>query len=164
MEKTWPQLYAKASTGKIKTWKTWVVGDNQTNVIIWTRHGYIDGKLTDKAKPVKNGKNIGKSNETTPFEQACIEAQSAHNRKIDKKYITEIPNDDNEPDIYLPMLAKNFKKYSHHIKYPCLGQPKLNGVRCMAKKISETQINYTSRKGKSSTQRQFDQPGARGKI
>lgn len=145
----WSQLYATASTGKIKTWQTWVTKADDGTAIIYTKHGYIDGKLQTKPKIIKVGKNIGKSNETTPFEQACAQAASAHQKKLAKKYITEIPNSENTPEIYLPMLAKDYKKCSHNINFPVLLQPKLNGVRCLAKKTSEWAIDFTSKGGKS---------------
>ena len=31
-----------------------------------------------------------------------------------------------------PMLAHEFKKYKHKVKYPCIVQPKLDGIRCIA--------------------------------
>ncbi len=144
----WPQLYAKASTGKIKTWQIAVTKEEDGTAVIWTNHGYVDGKMQLKPKPIKVGKNIGKKNETTPYDQALSEALSAHKKKIEqKKYITEIPTDDNEPDIYLPMLAKKLKE--SWVKFPVMTQPKLNGVRCLAKKIDELTIDYRSRKFKS---------------
>ena len=144
----WPQLYAKASTGKIKTWQIAVTKEEDGTATIWTNHGYVDGKMQLKPKPIKVGKNIGKKNETTPYDQALSEALSSHKKKIEqKKYITEIPTDDNEPDIYLPMLAKKLKE--SWAKFPVMTQPKLNGVRCLAKKVDELTIDYRSRKFKS---------------
>jgi DNA ligase-1 len=147
--KVWPQLYALASTGKVKTWQISVTDAEDGTAVIWTTHGYVDGKMQVKPKPIKKGKNIGKANETTPREQAISEAESAYKKKIDKKYITEIPTEDNMPEIYLPMLAKKFDDHKKKVTYPCIVQPKMNGVRCLARKISETEINYTSRKNKS---------------
>jgi DNA ligase-1 len=143
----WPQLYAKASTGKIKTWQIGVTLNDDDTATIWTLHGYVDGKLQLKPKPIKIGKNIGKKNETTPYDQAVSEAFSSHKKKIDKKYIDELPTADNEPDIYLPMLAKKLKE--SWVKFPAMCQPKLNGVRCLAKKVDELTIDYRSRKFKS---------------
>ena len=54
------KLYALSSNGKIKTWEIEAKGD--TMII---RSGYIDGKLNEQTKTIK-GKNIGRSNETTP--------------------------------------------------------------------------------------------------
>ena len=31
-----------------------------------------------------------------------------------------------------PMLAHEFKKHKHKVKYPCIVQPKLDGIRCIA--------------------------------
>jgi len=142
-----PQLYAKAKTGSVKTWQIGVTKEEDETAIIWTSHGSLDGKKQLKPKRIKIGKNIGKSNETTPYEQAVSEAMSSHQKKIDKKYITEIPNGDNEPDIYLPMLALKLKP--EWVRFPCGSQPKLNGVRCLAKKMTVDLINYTSRQFKS---------------
>jgi len=147
--KIWPRMYALASTGKTKTWQVGVTKEEDGTAMIWTKHGQLDGKLQLKPKPVKTGKNIGKKNETTPYEQACKDAQSSYNRQVDKKYITEPPTKDNQPKIYLPMLAVKILDYLHKVIYPCYGQSKFNGVRSLTQKLSETQINITSRKFKS---------------
>jgi DNA ligase-1 len=144
---TWAQLYAIASTGKIKTWQIGVTAEEDGTATIWTMHGFLDGKKQLKPKPVKIGKNIGKTNETKPYDQAMSEAMSKHKKQIDKKYITEIPDGTNEPDIYLPMLAKKLKE--SWVRFPCMCQPKLNGVRCLAFRKDVTPIDYTSRKFKS---------------
>ena len=144
----WPQLYAKASSGKIKTWQIGVTLNDDDTATIWTYHGYVDGKMQLKPKPIKVGKNIGKKNETTPYSQAVSEAISSHTKKIEqKKYITEIPTDDNQPDILLPMLAKKLKE--SWVRFPAMAQCKLNGVRCFAKKMDELTMDYRSRNNKS---------------
>ena len=147
---TWPQLFGTTSTGGIKTWQIFVVKQiGFSEVMIRTQHGKLDGKLTEQIKMIKTGKNIGKSNETSPWEQACSEAASTFQEKLDKKYITEIPNGKNESKAILPMLAHDFRKRSHDIEYPAWVQPKFNGVRCLAHKTSMTSIEFISRKGKS---------------
>lgn len=147
--KVWPQLYAKTSTGAIKTWQIQVEPFG-SYASIRTFYGQLGGKIQEKVEFIKEGKNLGKANATTPYEQALFNAQSDYNKKVDKKYITEIPNGGNEPDhILLPMLAHPFNKRKHNISYPAFGQPKLNGVRCLAKKVSKTEIRFTTRKCKS---------------
>jgi ATP-dependent DNA ligase len=96
-------------------------------------------------KPLR--KNLGKKNETTPFEQACKNAESKWNKKKDKKYV-EDPSGD--CDILLPMLAHTFTKRKHDIDWPALLQPKLNGVRCLARREGK-KIFYTSREAKPFT-------------
>jgi DNA ligase-1 len=145
MDKTFPLLFAKASTGKIKVWQIRAESDGKAAKII-TYHGYVDSEELRSAEvKVAKGKNIGKKNETTPFEQACSQAESKWNKKKDKKYV-EDPSGDS--DILLPMLALTFTKRKHDIEYDALAQPKLNGIRCLAKKVSKKEMVYTSREGK----------------
>lgn len=143
-----PKLYAKASTDKIKTWETWVTDNGDNTATMWTKHGYIDGKLTETPKIIKTGKNIGKKNETTPFEQAVLVAKSKYKKKLDKNYCSDILELKNGPKNELPMKAHKFKERKHNIVYPAFVQKKLNGVRCTAKMI-DGKIELTSNGGKS---------------
>jgi DNA ligase-1 len=147
--KEFPILYGLSSTGKPKMWKVRVI-DNGTPAIEIS-HGYVDGKVVVSTKEIRSGKNIGKSNETTAFEQACADAQSLWTSKKDQKYIETIPTKDTKSDIILPMLAQKFKDRKHEITYPCFAQPKLNGVRCLAQKLSQNEVKYISRGGKEFT-------------
>jgi DNA ligase-1 len=144
MKKVFPTLYAKASTGKIKVWKIRAEG-NKTGAFIVTDYGYEDSEeLQSTTVEVNKGKNIGRANETTPFEQACLEAESKWNKKQDKKYTTDSSGESN---ILLPMLALDYKKRGKDIEWPALIQPKLDGVRCLARREGK-EIHYTSRGGK----------------
>jgi DNA ligase-1 len=147
--KDFTQLYALASTGKTKTWQTWVVKNPDGTATIWTRHGYVDGNLQEKPKIIKVGKNLGKSNETTPFEQAVLQAKSTYQKKIDKNYMTNDTDIHDVDPIMLPQLAHKWIERSHNIAFPAHVQPKLNGVRCMATKIDESRMQFRSRKNKS---------------
>lgn len=152
MEKTFPTLYARASTGKIKWWRIEVRSgpagplENAAQILIW--YGYV-GQDEDKTQMtvrwVHHGKNIGRANQTTPFEQACLEADAFFEKKRDKKY-SEDPS--GESRILLPMLAHDFTKRGHDIEWPSIIQPKLDGVRCLAHKVSASQMEYISRGGK----------------
>ncbi len=90
------------------------------------------------------GKNIGKSNETTPDQQAILEATSKIENKMSTGYFTTIEEAENNI-VILPMLAKDYKKESHKIKFPCVVQPKLDGMIALYNKKS----GFISRKGKS---------------
>ena len=81
----WPQLYALDSKGKVKTWQIGVTAEENGTAAIWTMHGQLEGKKQLRPKPIKIGKNIGKKNETTPYQQAIKEAFSKHKKQIDKK-------------------------------------------------------------------------------
>jgi len=142
-----PQLYAFASTKKIKTWSIHVYENDEGHGVITRSHGYLDGKIQINSKIIKKGKNIGKSNETTPYEQAYSEAESEWKSKKDQNYQEEIPKKGDTPNIILPMLAIDFNKRSHDIQYPAYVQPKLDGVRCLAIRKGD-EIVYQSRNGK----------------
>ncbi|KKK63526.1 hypothetical protein LCGC14_2993400, partial [marine sediment metagenome] len=144
----WPFLYGKSSTGKIKVWRIKVKKQKDGTAEIITQHGYEDSDELQKAVVrVIFGKNIGRSNETTPYEQACSEAASKWEKKKDKKYFASKKEMESDTTV-LPMLALDYEKRFKSIEWPALAQPKLNGVRCLAHKSSETVIEYTSREGK----------------
>lgn len=144
MEKAFDTIYAMSSTGKVKMWSARVYAADD-KVFMEITHGYSDGKKQVDTKEIKEGKNIGKSNETTTFDQAVSEAQSKMNKKTDEGYTKEIPTGSKDTTL-LPMLALKFQDREADIVYPCFVQPKLNGVRCL--KVGDT---YMSRKGKPFT-------------
>mgnify|MGYP001219069433 CR=1 FL=1 len=127
-------IYETASNGKEKYWNIKVEKQGDYGVIK-TTYGYTDGKLQTIEKIIDKGKNIGKKNETTALEQAISEANSLWKKKNDTI------------NVLLPMLAQDFKKHKKHITYPCLVQPKLDGVRMLCRK-SNGIISFISRKGK----------------
>jgi len=142
-----PILYGVSSKGVIKQWQVMAIETGYDHAILRKVFGLMGGQLQTNDKLIK-GKNIGRVNETTPFEQACKDAESDFKKKKDKNYTEEIPDPNAKDAIQLPMLAHNFEKRGHNIEYPAYGQRKLNGVRCLSTKVSETEIDYRSRKGK----------------
>lgn len=132
------KLYKLSARGKINTW--WVeakgLADGTAEIISYS--GYVDGKIKESHTIVKKGKGIGTIRETTPLEQAKLEAQSKWNRKKDRNGMTEdIPGQnqtsaqDQETVVWRPMLAKDYKKSknSEKIVKPCFGQRKYDGIR-----------------------------------
>jgi len=80
-----PPLCGEASTGKTKVWFIRVFG-REGHGIIQTVHGYHGGKMQTNEKRITVGKNVGKRNETTPFEQAELEARALWQKKVDSGY------------------------------------------------------------------------------
>ena len=143
-----PTLYGKSTSGKIKEWNISVLKMGDGSCYIETEHGYEDGKKQLDQRYVGEGKNLGRANETTVYEQACSEAQSAHSRKKDSGYVEDkdkIPT--TSEGLFLPMLAHRYDKHSAKISFPCLVQPKLDGVRMLARK-DDGVVTMWSRKGK----------------
>lgn len=139
---TLPALFHRAKTGKISLWAIRATDiDGIPNIV--TRYGYIDGQKQETAVAVPQGKNLGRSNETTAWEQACAEAESKWNKQKLGNYRESLDDE----TMLLPMLAHKYKDHSHRLSFPCYSQPKLNGSRVLAK-VTELGIEYYSRKGK----------------
>ena len=131
-------LYKKTSTGAIQTWKISVVQEVDSKVpiiaIVW---GQLDGRKQLTTEEVPEGKNIGKANETTPWEQAISQMNSEWEKRLKKGYVLTqeaaekgTTNEIIEGGIF-PMLAHVFDKQEKKITYPALAQPKLDGHRCI---------------------------------
>ena len=120
-------LYKKDSKGKIRFVEIY---SNENKVI--QKHGIIDGKVVSNESECV-GKNIGKLNETSPEEQAVLEANAKIVKKLDEGYFKSI-EEANNGDVILPMLAKDFKTEEHKVSYPVYVQPKYDGMRCLKQK------------------------------
>jgi DNA ligase-1 len=92
---------------------------------------------------VPYGKNIGRSNQTTAWEQAVSEAQS----KWEKKQLSNYRQSLDDAIQLLPMLAHKYSDHKQRVTWPCYCQPKMNVVRCLAV-IKNGSVTYYSRKGK----------------
>lgn len=143
-----PTLYGKSTLGKIKMWKAEVIKNNDGSATLSIIHGYDDGKKQTDERIIYSGKNIGKANETTTYEQACSEARSDFNKKRDEGYAESVEDIKEESSgFFLPMLAHKWSDHSSKIKYPAAVQPKFDGFRCLSKKEDGVVYLWT-RKGK----------------
>nr|WQM86984.1 ATP-dependent DNA ligase [Marseillevirus cajuinensis] len=75
-----PILYCETKTGKTMQWRVWNEGSN-----IIKEFGYVGGKLRLVETKAK-AKNVGRSNKTTPEEQAVKERDCAWIKQLDKGY------------------------------------------------------------------------------
>lgn len=119
-----PTIYKRTSTGKIQTWTIDIDGNKYRTV-----SGQQDGKKVTSEWTVCAGKNIGRSNETTPGAQALAEAKAKLQRKLESEYKLSI-DDVDSIDFKTPMLANEFK--ADEVEFPVYAQPKLDGMRCIA--------------------------------
>ena len=140
---TTPTLYAYDKSKRIKMWKGSVTEEGDKSVIKF-EFGLEEGKKQIQTKDITKGKNIGKVNETTPFQQAVKDVNSKMNKKRDSGYGED---KDNIETPILPMLALSFDSRKHNIKYPCYVQPKIDGVR-MTCRLVDGRIDMFTRKGK----------------
>ncbi len=127
-------LEAKTSKGFKKFWQGFAVTNTVDFAITshsWQKKadGTPSSKLISTPKIVV-GKNIGKSNEVNPRDQARFEIMAKAEKKISGGY--------NDPDnvvkkLPLPMLAHTYSKRSHDIDWDggVYVQPKLDGTRML---------------------------------
>lgn len=121
-------LYNKNKDGKIISW-TIELEKNKYRTIT----GQENGKKVTSNWTVCEGKNITKSNATSPYEQASKEVMAKILKQKEKGYVEEIEkiNDVSEEEA---MLAFEFQKFGKDIPEDELIaiQPKLDGLRMLA--------------------------------
>lgn len=136
-----PTLYKKNKDSSIQAWNLRTDGAE-----IITEYGKMFGKVQSSSRIAK-GKNIGRANETTPEDQAEMTARSMWTKKKDKGYFETIKEAEEEV-VFLPMLAHELKeKMRAKLKFPVFIQPKMDGVRCLAR-WNGAKVQLLSRGGK----------------
>ena len=136
MGMTHPTLYKKTSTGAIQYWQ--ISAHGNTVVTEYGQIGTENPQVTTDV--IKEGKNAGRANATSAEQQAHAEAQAKWTKQLKKGYVKSIADaqagevDDIIEGGILPMLAHKFSEQAKKIKYPCFGQPKMDGIRCIAVK------------------------------
>lgn len=135
-----PTLYKRTSTGAIQQW-TIIAEDGA----YYTESGQVGGVITTSKKTFCERKNVGRANETTAQEQAFAEAQAKWQKKIEREYTDKMEEVDKAKDRnFRPMLAHKYEDHVDSVRFPVIGQPKLDGIRCIF-----TAEGAFSREGKS---------------
>jgi len=116
-------LYKRDTTGEIRQWSMELDGDRYRSI-----SGRRGGKLTTSGWTKAWPKNVGRSNETSPEQQAKLEVNAEYRKKLDQGYFYDIGNID-KVHFTKPMLAKTWDG-SITQGY---AQPKLDGIRCIAR-------------------------------
>jgi len=183
--KQFPALYKRAKTGKIQEWIIEVEDatdniDGYVNILI--HQGQLGGKKQTYVEQVLEGKQRrdrfqqGVSQAESRWKKKKDEGyKSLQDLGYDEKGIkywqeekdNKISEFTNAIDLLLPtyntdssgnikpMLAQKYEDCKHKLRFPCLEQPKLNGVRCLAFLEEEndglfvtTKVKLLSRDGK----------------
>ena len=131
-------LYKIDSKGKVREWIVYVEGN-----VVSVEHGVKDGARQTKTTECSS-KNIGKKNETSPEDQAILEAKSKWNKQLDKGYTEDIKDQKDKP--FLPMLAHRYDQHKNKVIFPAYIQYKYNGIRSNVR--NEDGIKIFSRKNK----------------
>jgi DNA ligase 1 len=137
--KVYPRLYKKTNTGAIQFWDIFVQEKQDSGEIV-TIYGQLNTDSPQRtADLVTAGKNAGKKNATTAFQQATKEATSKWEKQKKKGYVDSVDaaiaqevDEEMVAGGIFPMLAQSFSKHATKIAWPCYVQPKLDGIRCIA--------------------------------
>ncbi len=148
--KRFPRLYKKASSGAMMYWDVFVQEKDGGGITaltgkliaeVVTVYGQIGTASPQRtADPVTEGKNLGKKNETTAFEQAVKEAQAKWEKQMKRSGYVETEEAARAEEVNTdlikggvsPMLAEKYRDYAEKIAWPCFVQKKFNGHRCIA--------------------------------
>ena len=127
------KLYNKSKTGKIIEWSIEIEGSKFRAIT-----GQVGGNLITGAWTTCVGKNIGRSNETSPEEQAIKEVEAKIIKKKEEGYretVEELIDVDGSVQ-EIVMLADKWKDCEKDISDDEIlaTQPKLDGIRCKAQK------------------------------
>lgn len=128
-----PPLYSRRADGGIHEWCITINGDSYH-----TSSGTTNGIKTTSSPTFCVAKNPGRSNETSPQQQAVLEAKSLWEKKLAEGY-KMFQADIDEQTVFWPMLAKHYEDYAHLVIQafdgddPVFIQPKLDGMRCIVR-------------------------------
>lgn len=132
--KRWDRLFDLDAKARVRIWDLWIE-DEGTPVLV-TQHGLEGGALQTERLRVEEGKNVGKKNETTPYEQAVRVGQKKwEDRQTKHGYRTRVQDvqkasvNKQALEWIPPMLASPWTPTL--VSYPCIVQPKLDGVRAL---------------------------------
>jgi DNA ligase-1 len=127
--KKYKELFKRDSANKVRVWYMESEGNKYRTV-----SGLTDGDKVTSEWTIVLGKNHGKKNETSDFDQTEKEIEAKYKKQLKSGYFDDISKIDNE-SYFKPMLAKNYKDYAHKIDLTSgeyLLQTKFNGIRCIA--------------------------------
>lgn len=147
-----PTLYKLTNTGALQMWQISSFINANDHGVIQTDFGQVGSdNIQSTTDIVSVGKNIGKKNETTPYEQAEIEAKQKWDKKIKSGYMEDrnrVEAGATDLEGIKPMLAHVYEDYKDKLKFPVVVQPKLDGMRCIAV-IQDGQCKLFSRTQKA---------------
>lgn len=133
--KVLPTLFKKTRTSALQYWTI-----SSFDSTIQTAYGQVGGKEQVTTDIIREGKNLGRSNETSPAQQAQAEAEAKWEKQIKKGYVEDRTRAEAGENDFVggvsPMLAPTKpyptdKNLAKKIAYPAYMQPKLDGARCI---------------------------------
>lgn len=128
-------LYKRTAGGKVQQWCMEIEGSKYRTI-----SGQTDGEQVMSNWTQAKAKNTGRANATSAAEQAVSEVKSAFAKKVKAGYSETIEAAEGD-DRFKVMLAHEYKDHKDTHIVPrfshgetVFSQPKLDGVRCVAKR------------------------------
>lgn len=126
--------------------------NSKLHAVYFTSSQKTGGKImTSAPTTIIVGKNIGRKNETTPFQQALSHIMSEYNKKTrggatphpldiieNVTFETLISRDVVHPNRVNVMALHDVKQHWNRVTYPCYVQPKLDGIHIVANAYKDT--------------------------
>lgn len=130
MKQYLPTLLKTDTKGVTQEWKTWYRGKVDGTAEVGTEYGRQGGKMQEHSVIIREGKNLGRKNETTPLTQAAAEAQSQWNEKVRKGY-SETGAQEDDRGVMLAVDYHDLAKRRIGVNLPevVIVDPKLDGIR-----------------------------------
>lgn len=126
-------LYKEQSNGRVRFFRIFF-----ENGFLKTEFGLIDGKVQESSMEIKEN-----NSKRTIQEQALLQAKAKYKEKIENDGF--LPSDVEKVEIDLPMKADKYSQSKFPEKlFPVCVQPKLDGIRIIAKKICDKVILKTN--------------------
>lgn len=132
-----PRLFKTTKTGATQVCDIFVNGKD-----IIVSYGQAGGKMQSQTTTCK-AKNVGKSNETSPEQQASLEAQAKWEKKCKAGYSMY---NSGVINVRLPQKVKSYKDNIKNVKLPAYSTFKLNGVNATYW-LTDDVLSLTSRGG-----------------
>lgn len=136
-----PTLYKLDSKGVTRVWRAWTTLNDDGSAVENNESGIEGGTLSGIPVTVLSGKNIGKSNETTPLQQANRRILSKLDKKLKEGYVENIAEFTQQG----VMAAHTWAVSKHRMSQIALHQPKLDGIRCKINKDPDGSIRLMSK-------------------
>lgn len=114
-----------SSKGKLLLWSCWAEGAD-----VVSKYGELGGKMQENRYTAEE-KNVGRSNATTPEEQAALEVTTHYTHQQDNKHYryskeeAEVVHQNNR----IPRKLHNYKKFEHKLPDTCCSLIKYDGSR-----------------------------------
>lgn len=142
------KLYKYNSKNKILEWWITNLRENEDCTFSFDiKYGQRGGKIITKERRVVNGKNKGKSNETTIQQQTELEIGYLYQKQLDDGYVQNI---DDYVEPRRPMLAHKYQDRGKSIDWEKdnYASTKLDGIRCFIFVDNDSNCIFESRTGK----------------